>query len=124
MSKIILGLFLGIVIGLFAGYFITIKFLTESIPKDYVRVTVENRSGQSIKTLILKHESGSIEMKNLSDKADVNLIFKNVGENSYHIIAKFDNDSTVSSKGNYVEAGYRATEIIFADCVKAGNDKY
>jgi flagellar hook assembly protein FlgD len=124
MSKIILGLFLGIVVGLFAGYFITIKFLTESIPKGYVCVTVENKSGQNIKTLILKHESGSIEMKNLSDKADVNLIFKNVGENSYRIIAKFDNDSTVSSKGNYVEAGYRTTEIIFADCVKAGNDKY
>jgi flagellar hook assembly protein FlgD len=124
MSKIILGLFFGIVIGLFAGHFITINFLAEPIPKDYVRVTVDNKSGQNIKTLTLKHERGSIEMKNLSDVESVNLMFKNRGENSYRIIAKFDNDSVVSSSGNYVEAGYRTTEIIFADRVNTESDKY
>lgn len=124
MSKIILGILFGIVVGLFAGHFITTKFLAEPIPNGYVRVTVDNKSGQNIKTLTLKHESGSIEMENLSDKESVNLIFKNGGENSYRIIAKLDNDSIVSSRGNYVEAGYRTTEIIFADRVKTENDKY
>ena len=124
MSKIIKGLFIGIIVGLFVGYFITKNFLAESIPNGYVRVTVNNKSGHSIKTLILKHESGNIEMKNLSDKEIVNMIFKNGGENSYRIIATLDNDSTISSKGEYVEAGYRTTEIISTDEIKTDRKSY
>jgi len=115
MSKIIIGLFLGILLGLFVGHFITTNFLSEPIPKGYVRVTAKNKSGHKIKTLTLKQENGSIEMKNLDDKESVNLIFKNCCENSYRIFATLDNDSTLSSRGEYVEAGYRITEIIFAD---------
>ncbi len=124
MNKIILGVFFGFIVGLFFGHFITIKFLTEPIPNGYVNVTVENKSGQNIKSLTLKHEYGSIEMKNLSNQENVNLIFKNGGENSYRVFAKLNNDSIVSSSGNYVEAGYTTTEIIFADKVKTTNDKY
>jgi len=124
MSKIILGVFSGIVVGLIVGHLTTKYFLVEPIPIGYVRVTVDNKSGQNIKTLTLKHENGSIEMKNLSENENVNLIFKNGGENSYRIFAMLDNDSIVSSRGNYVEAGYRTTEIIFADRVKTENDKY
>lgn len=124
MSKIILGTFLGIIVGLLGGHFITRNFLAEPIPNGYVRVKVINESGQNIKTLILKHENGSIEMKKLFNQESVNLIFKNGGENSYQIFATLNNDSIVSSKGNYVEAGYRSTEIIFADKVETKNDKY
>jgi uncharacterized protein YneF (UPF0154 family) len=126
MSKIIIGvsILFGIIIGFFASQLITKSFLAETIPEGYVRVTVDNKSGQKIKTLTLKHERGSLEMKNLANQESVNLIFKNGGENSYHIIANFDNDSIVSSKENYVEGGYRTTEIIFADRIKTENDKY
>ena len=66
MSKIILGVLFGIFIGLIAGHFITLKFLSEPIPKGYVRVTVNNKSGRNIKLLTLRHQSGSIEMEGLT----------------------------------------------------------
>jgi hypothetical protein len=125
MNKTILGLLIGVVLGLVAGYLITTNFLlSEPIPKGYVRVSVENRSGQNIKRLTLKHESGSIEMKNLSKTDSANLIFKNVGENSYRIVAILANGSTISSRGNYVEAGYRTRETIFPDSIKTTLDTY
>ena len=116
MSKIIFGL----ILGLFMGYFITNYFLqSEQIPKGYVRVCIKNKSGQDIKNLTLKHESGSIEMQDFSKADSANLIFKNEGENSYRIVATLSNGSTISSRGNYVESGYRTTEIIFPDSIKA-----
>lgn len=123
MRKITIGLLIGILLGLFTGHFITKKIISEPIPKDYVRVTVTNKSGHQITTLTLKHSGGSIEMKTLPDNESAYLIFKNGGENSYRIFATFDNDSTVSSKGEYVEAGYRTKEIILADEVKTERDK-
>jgi hypothetical protein len=124
MIKIILGIILGITLGILASYFITKMFHTEPIPNEYVRVTVLNKSGQKIKTLILKHERGSIEMKDLSDRESVILIFKNIGENSYRIIAKLDNDSIVSSRGEYIESGYRRTETIFCDSIETYRNEY
>ncbi len=124
MNKIILCVFFSIIVGLFFGHFITTKFLVEPIPNGYVRVTVENKSGQNVKTLTLKHENGSIEMKNLPSEENVNLIFKNGGENSYKIFAKFDNDSIISSNGEYVESGYRLTEIIFEDRINTDRNGY
>lgn len=60
----LLGLMIGGVLGLSAGYFITTIFLTsEPIPKGYVRVHVKNLSGQNIKNLTLIEEGGSIEIK-------------------------------------------------------------
>jgi len=125
MNKIALGLLTALVVGLFSGYFITTKFLTsEPIPKGYVRVFVKNLSGQNIKNLTLLQEGGSIEMKNFSKSDSADLIFKNEGENSYKIIATFDDDLKISSRGNYVEAGYRTTETIYRDSIKTGLDTY
>jgi hypothetical protein len=122
MSKILLGVLSGIIIGLIAGHFITTKFLSEPIPKGYVRVTVKNESGRNIKLLTLKHRSGSIEMEGLAKKETVNLIFKNDGENSYRVMAILDDNSRVSSNGEYVEAGYRTVETVFADSIKITRD--
>lgn len=125
MNKIALGLFTGLIFGLLTGYFITTKFLTsEPISKGYVRVFVKNLSGQNIKNLTLLQEGGSIEMKNFSKSDSADLIFKNEGENSYKIIATFDDDSKISSRGNYVEGGYRTTEIIYRDSIKTSLDTY
>jgi flagellar hook assembly protein FlgD len=124
MSKILLAAIIGIVIGLIAGHFITTKFLSEPIPKGYVRVTVNNQSGHVIKLLTLKHQSGSIEMEGLAKQEKVNLIFKNGGENSYRIKAILDDNSTVSSNGEYVEAGYRTVETVFADSIKIDRNAY
>lgn len=125
MNKIILGLLIGAVLGLLTGYFLTTKFLTsEPIPTGYVRVFVKNLSGQNIRNLTLKHESGSIEMKNFSKSDSADFIFKNKGENSYRVIATLDDGSNVASRGNYVEAGYRTTETVYRDSIKTGVDTY
>lgn len=124
MRRIILGIFIGVTIGLFAGYYITIAFLIDSIPKGYVSVTVVNQTGHLIKSLTLKHEKGNIEMKDLIDSDRAKLIFKNIGENSYQIIAVMANDSTVSSKGEYVESGYKMTEIIYSDRIETDSKLY
>lgn len=124
MSKLIQGALICILTGFFAGHFITRNFLSEIIPDGYVRVTVNNKSGHTIKTLTLKHESGSIEMEDLLDTETVNLIFKNSGENSYRIIATLDNDSTIYSTGEYVEAGYRTIETVSADKIRKERENY
>jgi hypothetical protein len=124
MRRIILGIFIGVTIGLFAGNYITTAFLIDPIPNGYIRVTVVNQTGQLIKSLTLKHEKGNIEMKNLLDRDRAKLIFKNGGENSYQIIATLDNDSTVSSRGEYVESGYKRTEIIYSDRIETDRKQY
>lgn len=125
MNKIILGLMIGGVLGLSAGYFITTIFLTsEPIPKGYVRVHVKNLSGQNIKNLTLIEEGGSIEIKNFSNSDSADLIFRNKGENSYKVIATFNDGSKITSRGNYVEAGYRTTETIYRDRIKTALDTY
>lgn len=112
MNKFIIGLFLGILLGLVAGYFITTRLFFESIPKGYVRVTINNNSGHKIKTLTLEHAKGSVKV-----------IFKNEGENSYRIIAILDNDSILSSIPEYIEAGYFNTETILANKVITERNK-
>lgn len=124
MRRTILGIFIGLIVGLFAGHYVTTKFLIDPIPSAYVRVTVVNQSGQLIKSLILKHEKGNIEMKDLRDRDHVKLFFKNGGENSYQIIATLANDSTVSSRGEYVESGYKRTEIIYNDRIETDRKEY
>ena len=125
MNKTILGLLIAVVLGLLSGYCITTKFLTsEPIPEGYVRVFVKNLSGQNIKNLTLVEEGGSIEMRNFSKSDSADLIFKNEGENSYKVIATFDDGSKITSRGNYVEAGYRTTETIYRDSIKTGLDMY
>ncbi|MBI4945562.1 MAG: hypothetical protein HY840_04075 [Bacteroidetes bacterium] len=118
MSKIVIGLFIGVLLSLFAGYYIT-SSIFGPFPQRYVHVTASNMSGHKIKTLTLQHRDGSIEMKYLDDKGSVYLIFKINGESSYRIFATLDNDSTISSKEKYIEPGDRMEEIIFADNIKS-----
>lgn len=124
MRKYLLGIFIGILVGLFAGYYITTKFLFDPIPSSYVRVTADNNSGQKIKTLTLKYRNGTIEMKDLPDRESAKFIFKIYGEDSYQIIATFDNDSTVSSRGEYVESGSTRTEKIYKDRIEPDRKQY
>lgn len=124
MKKIIIGILTGIVVGFFVVGFFSTNFFDERIPNGYVRVTVENKSGQNIKVLSLIHQYGSIEMKNLNKQESVNLIFKNRGENSYQIFAKLGNDSIIHSRANYVEAGYKEKETILTDRIKTEKDNY
>ena len=124
MIRIVIWVLVGLLIGLAAGYLITANYLLETIPKGYVSVTAINKSGNKIKTLILHHEKGSIEMNDLAEQESVKLIFKNAGENAYYLTGEFENDSTFSSSKEYVEAGYRLTEIILADTVRSDRSSY
>ena len=85
---------------------------------------VKNLSGENLKNLTLIQEGGNIEMKNFSKSDSADLIFKNEGENSYKVIATFNDGSKITSRGNYVEAGYRTTETIYRDSIKTGLDTY
>ena len=122
MNKIIIGIVIGIICGFIIGYFITTNFLSETISREYARVTINNLSGHNITTLILKHSKGSIEMRNIQDKRSVNIIFNNIGENLYQIFSTFDNNFTVSSQGEYIEEGYRGTEIVYSDKIISKRD--
>jgi len=119
MKKIFIGLLIGLTLGLLIGFCATNYLVTGTVPTGYVCVTVKNESGHLIKSIFLKHALGSIEMKNISINESANITFKNGGENSYCIVATFDNDSTLKSAAPvYVEAGYKTTETIFNDHIK------
>jgi hypothetical protein len=118
MKKLILWILIGMTVGLFSGFYITAKFLMESIPKDYVCVTVYNKSGQKIKSLVLKHEKGTLEMKDFPDNETTKFIFKNKGENSFQVFATLENDSTLITSKEYIESGYRIAEIIYEEHIE------
>jgi flagellar hook assembly protein FlgD len=121
--RVIILLVAAIIIGFIAGYLVK-TYVYEPVPKGYVRVRIDNKSGHVVKTLALKHESGSAEVTNLNREETVHIIFKSGGENSYCIIATLDNDSVLSSKGEYVEDGYRRVETIFSNQVKTDRNTY
>ena len=118
MKQTFKGLLIGSTIGLVLGYFATKYLIIETVPTGYVCVAVRNESGQHIKSVLLKSNSGTIETESLNDGEQVHLTFRNGGEGTYFIISTFDNDSTLSSKEMYVEGGYKTTEIIFSDQIK------
>lgn len=117
-------LFIGLLCGLIGGYFITkYLFTSETISPDYVRVTIVNSSGQTIKKVKLEHENGTCEISKLLDKTETKVIFRNAGEGSYKVTASFENDSTLTSKGAYIEGGYRMTETITKTEIETTYDK-
>ncbi|MES2138565.1 MAG: hypothetical protein V4511_02575 [Bacteroidota bacterium] len=112
MKKIIIGIVIGLFIGLIGYFALTVFYSYEPISKDFASVVIKNESGQRVKKIFLKHNSGTFEASNLSDHGQVRFIFQNGGENSYNISVTFDNDSTLTSQEVYFEYSYRGTETI------------
>ncbi|MEJ7643742.1 MAG: hypothetical protein WKF87_04055 [Chryseolinea sp.] len=112
MNKLLIGIAIGLLLGLFGYYSLTFFSSSESVSNDFARVTIKNESGRNAKKVLLKHGNGIIETTGLSNKDEIRFIFRNMGENSYKIIVTFDNDLTLSSNPLYIERGYRGTEII------------
>lgn len=112
MNKLLIGIAIGILLGLFCYYSLTLFSSNERISNDYAKVTIKNESRRNAKKIMLRHARGTIEVSGLKDKEEVGIIFKNIGENSYNVTVTFDNDSTLTSKSVYIEYGYRGKEII------------
>lgn len=124
MKKHFGGIMIGLLLGLIVGIFIAKILLTsESISPEYVRVTIVNSTGQTINKATLKHENEAFEIRDLSDKSEIKVIFKNVGESSYNVTALLENDSTITSKGIYIEGGYRMTETVTNKDIHTTYDK-
>lgn len=119
MKQTLIGLLIGAILGFIAGYLKTEFLIGESVQPNYVYVTVVNKSEHLIKSILLKHEKGNIEIQKIVKNEKVTLIFKNGGESTYRINATLDNDSTLISNEMYVEGGYRTTETIFNDYIKS-----
>jgi hypothetical protein len=112
MNKLLIGIAIGLLLGLFSYYSLTYFTSSESIPNDFARVTIKNESGTNVKKVALQHDKGTIEATALMDKEEIRFVFKNSGENSYKVIVTFDNGSTLSSSPVYIERGYRGAETI------------
>ncbi len=113
MKHTILKVAAAIITGILLWHFVLIQvFSYENISKKFASVTIKNRSGKFIKHIVLKHNGGSIESNGLNNNQDTRLLFENTGENGYHIVATFENDSSITSKPHYIEYGYIGVETI------------
>ncbi len=112
MKKLLIGITAGIIAGIIIGLFLYYRLGAFSVPRDHVRVNVINKSQYKIKELILTHQSGENIIKWLIPDAESIILFRNKGENAFTIKVIFENDSTLLSKENYVEAGYNVTEVV------------
>jgi hypothetical protein len=92
--------------------------------KEQVMVTFKNESGQQVKQVTLTHENGSIkrDMINAGDEAII--LFHSPGENAYHTEILLANGAILTSRGMYIEGGYRMTETIYDDSVKTEYNFY
>jgi len=95
----------------------------EYLAEGAVCITLKNRSGKHIKYLALIHERGTNEMANIADHANANISFHSPGENSYTVTATFEDGQTLKSNGEYIEGGYRITEIIHSDKIETIHNK-
>lgn len=107
---------LGIAIGAVVGFAIS-RMFNEPVPKSYVRVVVHNKSGRVINTLQLRHETGEMNVGKIDNGTSFPMLFQAVGEDSYDITSTFDDNSVITSKGEYVEPGYRREEFIYQDTI-------
>jgi len=112
MSRLLTGIAIGLLLGLFGYYSLTLFSSNEIVSNDYAQVTIRNESGRNAKKIVLNHTHGTIEASGLKDKEELRFIFKIKGEDSYTVTVTFDDDSTLTSKSTYIEYGYRGTEII------------
>jgi hypothetical protein len=117
MTKLLLGIFSGLLFGLLIGFFLAYQFYLNAVPKEHVKVIIRNHSGKEIKLLRLIHEQGIIKVRNIEVNDSVNIIFRSIGENSYKISINFGTDSVFSSRGNYIESGSFCSGTIFTDTI-------
>jgi hypothetical protein len=89
-----------------------------------VCIKIINESGYKIKLLELNHERGIKNIVNLKNGDEKYTTIYCPGEGSYIIKAVFDDNKIVKSKENYIEGGYRMTEIIHRDSIKSVWNEY
>ena len=79
-------------------------------------ITIQNRSGQQLRSLELQFESalarGVLYLPALGDGASVDARMPVRGEGSYRIRAVLSNGTTPKPAEGYVESGYRVTEVV------------
>lgn len=122
MTKLLIGIAIGLLLGVFGCYSLIFFTSHEIISNDYARVTIRNESGRDAKRIILQHAKGSMEALILKDKEEVEFIFINTGESSYNVTVTLDNDLVLVSKSVYIEYGYRGLEIINASEIITENN--
>ena len=104
----------GIVVGvLVIGALVMLKW---DYRRDGVTVTIKNKSGFVVDTLVLQHGNGEIRYYNFYDDDEIELCYPSSGESSYQIIALL-NDTILQTRGMYAESGYSTTETIFSDTI-------
>jgi hypothetical protein len=112
MNRFLAGIAIGILLGLSGYSLLTFFSSNEFVADEFARVTIRNESGKNARRIVLQHGRGSLEARGLRDMEEIRFIFRNGGENSYKIIATFDNDRTLTSDEVYFEHGYRGVETI------------
>ena len=113
MKKIFIGVAAGLSLGVLGCLLFYLFFSVELIPNDFASVVIKNESGKVIKKTLLKHIHGTIEDRHfLKNNEELRFLFKNTSENSYTITVTFDDDSTLTSDGMYIEYRDRTTEIV------------
>lgn len=110
------NLILAFAIGAIASFAIC-RMLGDHLPESYVSCVVMNKSGHVVNTLELRHGKGNVKVNNIVNGKSVELLFYAGGEDSYEITATFDENSVISSGGEYVESGYRTEETIYRDTI-------
>jgi len=87
------------------------------INRKEVCIKLINKSGQDIKLLTVNNGMKK-SISNLKDNEEGYISIYSPGESSYKITVIFENGDVIESKGNYVEGGYRMTEIIRQDRIE------
>ncbi len=75
-----------------------------------VRVTIRNADSVAIESIALKHEHGTVIVRDLEPGSSREMGFTCDGESGYTLEAKFRGGPRVSG-GNYVEPGYGIVEV-------------
>lgn len=81
-------------------------------------LTIENRSGQRLRSLEVRHESsgatGTFRLPALADGASIDVRVPVRGEGGYTVRAVLSDGTTPRPSEGYVERGYRVTEVVGA----------
>jgi hypothetical protein len=112
MKKILIGSSIGIILGVVITTFVMNFIIVNQVPKNHIRITVQNKSGYMIKELKLIHEKGENNIKWIKQDREVTNVIYCGGENSFRIKVIFENDSVLISNEKYIESGYDITQII------------
>ena|SRR5690349_11525907 len=115
MNRLLIGIILGLILGACGYLTVTIFTSFEIISNNSATITIKNESGQYVKLISLQHQDGTIEARGLRDKEEMRFVFSNQGENTYKVVATFENETTLTSQEVYFEIGYRGTETIKKD---------